>query len=155
MVKLSEEVKKIVNVDAEIVANLQEFVTSVYSICEVLSYIGKVRIKKSIEVTLDKGKSLDDILEYNNKFHIVDRLQLPVNIQGREFLLPVVFYADSVIPFRKVVIYKSGNLANDLKSIVRDVIDTLELLKFNHSDLSKYMKERLNIFRGGKWWVQS
>ena len=147
---MSEEVKKIVNVDAEIIANLQEFVTSVYSICEVLSYIGKVRVKKSIEVILDKGKSLDDILEYNNKFHIVDRLQLPVNIQGREFVLPVVFYVESLVPFHKIVIYKSGNLANDLKSIVRDVLDTLELLKFSHSDLDKYMKEPLSIFKGGK-----
>ena len=141
---MSEINSKIVNVDYEVISNLKEFITSVYSICEVLSYLGEVRLSKSIEVVLPKSKTSKEIEEVSSKFSIIERIQLPVNLQGRQFVLPVVFYVKSIIPLRRNLIYRSGNSANDIRSIVLDVTETLDLLKFEYSNVKKFIKYPIN-----------
>lgn len=131
---------KLVNVDAEVISNLQEFITSVYSLCDAMSLLGSIKIRNSIIVDLPNSFDQDKMIEVNNKYHLIDRLNLPLNIQGREFLLPVVFRLKSVIPFIKTKIYQNGSDTTNIRNVISDVVESLDLLGFTHSDINKYMK---------------
>lgn len=130
---------RIVNVDGDVLNKLGVFLTTIKGICDSLSDIGKVTITTTgIVVVIDSTLVEEDIKSIMTDNLIIERLNLPVYLNELEVYIPVVFKKKRLLLFNTTLM-KLGDFNIDMKVVISNVCESLDLLGVSRPNLSTYM----------------